>query len=252
MSDWNAESYLKFKKERTQPCIDLAARVRSAAPKTVADLGCGPGNSTAVLKSLFPGAVITGFDNSENMIRSAKENCPDLQFELRSVWDLEQNYDLIFSNACLQWVPDHEKLIPFLFAKLNSGGLLAVQMPMNAEEPLFKIIKETAETSEFDFSSVYFEKNDILKPEAYYDLLSRHTDCFTIWETVYYHTMKDHSQLIDWVRSTRLRPYLSVLNEQEQQRFEQEILERAIKAYPLTENGSIIFRFRRLFFVAQK
>ena len=116
----------------------------------------------------------------------------------------------------------------------------------------FKIIKETAETSEFDFSSVYFEKNDILKPEAYYDLLSRHTDCFTIWETVYYHTMKDHSQLIDWVRSTRLRPYLSVLNEQEQQRFEQEILERAIKAYPPTENGNIIFRFRRLFFVAQK
>lgn len=250
MSEWNAEKYLIFKNERTQPCIDLASRIRFIKPNTVADLGCGPGNSTAVLGSVFPNAQITGFDNSENMISKARQTYPQIDFKLLSVWDIDSKYDLIFSNACLQWVQDHEKLIPFLLGKLNKNGTLAVQMPMNFEEPLFKIIKETAAYPKWDFSNVYFEKNDILKPSEYYDILSRYAESFNIWETVYYHTMKTHTQLIDWVRTTRLRPYLDVLSDEQKVEFENDILSKAKKAYPFTENGSIIFRFRRLFFVA--
>lgn len=252
MSDWNADEYLKFANERTQPCIDLANRIRLYEPKTVADIGCGPGNSTSVLMNTFPKAKITGYDNSESMINTAKGKYPDADFVLSSVWNLDKNFDLVFSNACLQWVENHENLIPFLMSKINSGGILAVQMPMNGQEPLFKIIKEVANNSRWDFSSVYFEKNDILTPAEYYDILSANCKHFNIWETVYYHIMKDHKKLIEWVRSTRLRPYLDVLNEDEKTEFENEILNKAKKFYPLTQNGNIIFRFRRLFFVAYK
>lgn len=252
MSEWNANHYLKFENERTQPCVDLANRVQMMRPKTVADLGCGPGNSTAVLQSVFPGAAITGFDNSENMISKARSQYPKMNFELCSVQDITGNYDLIFSNACLQWVRDHQRLIPFLFDRLNQGGALAVQMPMNGEEPLYQIISDVVRHSEWDFGSVYFEKNDILKPDEYYDILSRCSERFDIWETVYYHKMKTHLQLIEWVRATRLHPYLEVLTDEDKLKFENEILEKAKTVYPYTENGDIIFRFRRLFFVAYK
>ncbi len=249
---WNADKYLQFENERTQPCIDLANRIRSFAPKSIIDLGCGPGNSTNVLQTVFPESDILGIDNSQNMIDKARSAHPEIRFELCGVRDISGSYDVIFSNACLQWLDDHDSLIEFLMSRLNDGGVLAVQMPMNGEEPLYRIIREVVGSSEFDFSSVCFEKNDVLAPDKYYDILSKCSSGFHIWETVYYHTMKSHEQLVDWVRATRLRPYLEVLRDEEKAAFEAQILEKVRSAYPFTENGSIILRFRRLFFTAVK
>lgn len=249
---WNADEYLQFENERTQPCIDLANRIRGFAPKSIIDLGCGPGNSTNVLQTVFPESDILGIDNSQNMIDKARSAHPEIRFELCGVRDISGSYDVIFSNACLQWLDDHDSLIEFLMSRLNDGGVLAVQMPMNGEEPLYRIIREVVGSSEFDFSSVCFEKNDVLAPDKYYDILSKCSSGFHIWETVYYHTMKSYEQLVDWVRATRLRPYLEVLRDEEKAAFEAQILEKVRSAYPFTENGSIILRFRRLFFTAVK
>lgn len=140
MAEWNSGLYRKFENQRTQPARDLAERIKGTNPHTVLDIGCGPGNSTAVLKAVFPCAQITGIDNSENMIQRAKSEYPDIQFELCDVHAILGRYDVLFSNACLQWVPEHRTLIPELMSKLNDGGILAVQMPMNGDEPLYKII----------------------------------------------------------------------------------------------------------------
>ncbi len=116
MSDWNSTQYLKFKNERTQPAVDLAMRIKNN-PKTIVDIGCGPGNSTSVLRDIFPYADILGIDNSPNMIEKAKAEHPDISFRLCDALSLDGKYDLLFSNACLQWIPDHETLIPSLRAK---------------------------------------------------------------------------------------------------------------------------------------
>lgn len=110
MSDWSSEQYLKFKSQRTQPAVDLAERITADQPKNILDIGCGPGNSTAVLRERFPGADILGVDNSENMIDKAKASYPDLNFRICDVaceLDKLDTYDVIFSNACLQWIPSH-------------------------------------------------------------------------------------------------------------------------------------------------
>lgn len=252
MSDWNPEKYLLFKKQRTQPAIDLANRVRDCGAKTIVDIGCGPGNSTAVLKDVFPHANIFGIDNSASMISKAKEKYSSLAFSVCSAEDLTGAYDLLFSNACLQWIPNHEVLIPQLMRKLTGNGVLAVQMPMNLNEPLFCIIKEVAADSKWNFENVYFEKNDTLSPQEYFDLLSSCSSNFELWETVYYHAMPSHEHLIEWVRSTRLRPYLDVLDEKQKTEFENEILTRTRSAYPFTASGEVILKFRRFFFVAHK
>lgn len=252
MSDWNPEKYLQFKKQRTQPAIDLANRVRESDPKTIVDIGCGPGNSTAVLKSVFPYADILGIDSSENMIQKAKAEHGDLKFKRCSAEELDGFYDLLFSNACLQWIPDHEILIPRLMRNLTEDGVLAVQMPMNQNEPLFRIIREVAADPKWDFENVQLEKNDVLTPGEYFDILSACSSRFEMWETVYYHAMPSHDSLLDWVRSTRLRPYLDALNDANQAAFENEILNKVKDTYPVTQSGEVILKFRRFFFVAHK
>lgn len=252
MSDWNSEQYLRFEKQRTQPALDLVQRVRPYDPRTIVDIGSGPGNSTSVLSKVFPDADLLGIDSSPNMIAKAQGLHPDIPFRLCDISALEGNYDLLFSNACLQWIPDHASLLPTLMTRLNIGGMLAVQIPMNGQEPLFRIIKEVASESRWDFSAVCFETNDGLEPDEYFDILAGCSSTFQIWETVYYHNMPSHRSLIEWVKGTRLRPYLDVLGDDDARLFEDEILERARQAYSVMKNGEVVLRFRRFFFIARK
>ena len=154
MSEWNSEQYLKFKNQRTQPAIDLVKRIEINNPQKILDIGCGPGNSTNVLKNEFPKAHILGIDSSENMIKKARETYSDIEFKVMDITDENQdieNIDIIFSNACFQWIPNHKEFIPMIFSKLNKGGVLAVQIPMNFQEKLFMIINETVNDDKWDF-----------------------------------------------------------------------------------------------------
>lgn len=252
MADWNANQYLKFKKQRTQPAIDLAMRVIDRAPQTIADIGCGPGNSTAVLKGLFPHADIVGIDNSPNMIEKARREHPDMAFRLGDARALEGKYDLLFSNACLQWIPDHDVLIPTLMEKLNDGGVLAVQIPMNGAEPLFKLIDEVAAQDRWSLQDVALPTNKTLTPSEYFDILSGCSAAFDMWETKYCHPLADHKALVEWVKGSRLRPYLDFLGEKRGAEFEAELVDRAGTLYPAQKNGSVVLGFRRFFFTAQR
>jgi len=148
MPEWNAEQYLKYAGERTQPAIDLAARISLEAPERVVDIGCGPGNSTAVLAHRFPGAHILGVDNSEEMIAAAKAAHPGLDFAIcdasTELETLDPGFDVAFSNACIQWVPDHPALLRRMLALLRPGGALAIQIPNNFDEPIHRIITEVS------------------------------------------------------------------------------------------------------------
>lgn len=252
MADWNSSLYLKFKKERTQPAIDLANRIRTYHPRKIADIGCGPGNSTEVLKSVFPDSEIHGIDNSQDMIKKARQEHPGLTFRLCDLNDIQSGYDLLFSNACLQWLPDHTSLLPKLMGRLNADGILAVQLPMNQEEPLFRIIDEVASDPRWALGDHCFHSNDTLHPDEYYDILSDCSSDFQMWETVYYHALSSHQALVDWVKGTRLRPYLDALDRNGAASFENEVLRRTVDAYPARSDGNVLLRFRRFFFVAAK
>lgn len=255
MTDWNTEQYLSFEKQRTQPAVDLAGRIARYKPHSVIDIGCGPGNSTAVLRNVFPQAVILGVDSSKNMIEAATQAHPDITFARCDVTvELSQlgRFDVIFSNACLQWIPSHTTFLPKLLAQLNAGGVLAVQLPMNAQEPLFAIIESVVRRPEWGFAPIAQETNETLSPEAYFELLASHAADFDIWETVYYHPMPTVQSMIDWVRGTRLRPYLSQLDVAAAVELENEILTRAATVYHRQNNGAFILKFRRLFFTATK
>ncbi len=255
MTDWNSELYLKFKAQRTQPAIDLAARL-GGDPSEIIDLGCGPGNSTRVLKNRFPDAFVIGADNSDNMVKRAREDNPDLEFITLDIsGDLSEMYgkfDVVFSSACLQWVPNQTELLPKLFGLLRKGGTFAVQIPMNFDQPINQIIEHVSDSKKW--SSHFPEKRifSTLTQSEYFDILSGMTDDFEIWQTTYCHRMPSIESIIEWYRSTGLRTYLAALSDEEGEDFVADISAELAKKYPKQKNGEIIFRFPRFFFIAKK
>lgn len=253
MSDWNSKQYLKFKAQRTQPAIDLANMIK-AEPREIIDIGCGPANSTRVLTERFPSAHITGADNSADMLAQAAISCPEADFIfLDAGEDLSEHYgkyDLVFSNACIQWIACHDKLLPRLFAMLKEGGTLAVQIPVNYEEPIHRIIgglvKSPRWAERFSQPRIFHT----LTQGEYFDILSALTNSFEMKQITYLHRMPSAESIIEWYKGTGLRPYLSALSEDDAATFEREVLEEVKKEYPPQQNGEIIFRFPRLLFTA--
>jgi trans-aconitate 2-methyltransferase len=253
MAEWNAAQYLKFAQERTQPAIDLARRIEISHPKKVLDIGCGPGNSTQVLAHVFPKASICGVDSSSAMIEAATANCSELDFKIcdagKDLSKLDKDFDVVFSNACIQWIPNHTALLKDMMLLLRPGGQIAIQIPMNHEEPIHRIIQELANgkwKAAFPNPRIFYT----LTPGQYFDLLSEVAAAFSMWETVYYHKLKSHKAIIEWYRGTGLRPYLEALPEEKKESFEKDVFERIVDEYPIQKNGDIIFRFPRFFFVA--
>ena len=137
MLDWNPALYRRYEDERTRPAAELLARVPLVQPTRVVDLGCGPGNSTELLLRRFTGAEVVGIDNSEAMLASARERLPQCRFELGDIatWRPESPPDLICANAALQWVPDHEALIPRLLSFLAPRACSRSRCPTTATSP---------------------------------------------------------------------------------------------------------------------
>ena len=257
MFTWNSDCYSHFLKERTQPAIVLAAKIPLEAPDSILDLGCGPGNSTKVLADRFPHAAhLLGVDLSPDMLQHAKAKYPELSYQaFDATCDFETlstQFDVIFSNACIQWVPDHPRLLRNMQQALKPGGVLAVQIPMNQNEPIHQIIQAlvTSATwrSKFPSPRIFYT----LTPEKYFDLLSELFEDFSIWETTYCHRMPSHQSILEWYRGTGLRPYLAALSPEDAAALEADVLRELQQAYPIQKNGEILFRFPRFFLTATK
>jgi len=252
--DWNPQSYLKFKNERTQPSVDLVSRIKIERPQNIIDIGCGPGNSTQALAERWPDAEITGLDNSPAMIEKAKKDYPHQEWILGDAarMDTEKRYDIVFSNATIQWLPGHEKLIPEFMSLVKRGGALAVQVPMFNRMPLNDAILRVAERPEWKARMQGCADNFTYHDgDFYYRLLAPQATVVELWQTEYIHVLPSHPALIEFCRSTALRPYLERLpSEKDKSAFEGHLLEECQKAYPAQPDGKVLFRFKRLFFIA--
>jgi trans-aconitate 2-methyltransferase len=254
MSSWNPDLYLQFKEERTQPARDLSARIVVEKPKDIVDLGCGPGNSTQVLRDRWPGANILGVDYSYEMIEKANTSCPNgqwLRADLRD-WNPEDSWNIVFSNATLQWIPDHRRLIPRVFSLVRPTGVLAVQLPANQDAPLHRALLEVARRNEWkDLTSGCEDLITYHEPGFYYDILSALSPRVFLWKTAYYHVLQNHQGLIEWYSSTGMKTYLDRLPEEKQKvSFRRQVLEACRASYPVQKDGRILYPFERLFFLA--
>jgi trans-aconitate 2-methyltransferase len=259
MPDWNAHQYLKFAEERTRPCRDLAARIAVSNARRVIDLGCGPGNSTAVLRDRWPGAAFTGLDSSADMIERARGEHPHQQWILDDIaaWAAQGDdlFDIVFSNAALQWVDDHATLYPRLLSHVAPGGALAIQIPGNIDAIPHQLMRDVAASptwrSRFPAEGIREWHHHEL--EFYYDVLAPTAARLDLWATDYLHILPDAEAIVEWYRSTGLRPFLNALeSETDRQRFAADYLEALRPHFRPRAAGGVLFPFRRIFAIAYR
>ena len=259
MASWNPEQYLKFSEERTQPCRDLAARVSVPNVRHVVDLGCGPGNSTQVLAERWPDAEITGVDSAAEMINTAIQSHPRGRWIVSDIvkWaaEEEQQFDVVFSNAALQWLPDHAGLFPKLFARVAPAGALAIQIPSSFDRPAYRLLREMAASLSWRrwFPTGRVRNWHSHDAAFYYDLLAPLASRVELWETEYFHILPSAEEVVEWYKGTGMRPYLQAIEEEpERARFIAEYLEKIRAAYLPRPDGKIMFPFLRIFLIAYR
>ncbi|AZM53711.1 trans-aconitate 2-methyltransferase [Streptomyces sp. WAC 01529] len=266
---WDPLQYLRHSDHRTRPFTDLLGRVpdlpaAEGRPPRIADLGCGPGNVTRLLARRWPGAHITGFDNSPQMLAEAErlagptDGGGRLDFAAADATEWAPapgTYDLILSNATLQWVPDHADSFPAWTAALTPGGTFAFQVPGNFGAPSHVLMRELSESARWRdrLGGRLRHADAVLTPEAYLERLAGLGCEVDAWETTYLHVLEGEDPVLDWVKGTGLRPVLTALGDDAQAReaFLAEYGALLREAYPAREHGTV-FPFRRVFAVARR
>lgn len=253
MTGWYPRQYLKFADERTRAARDLLAQVPLAAPGTIYDLGCGPGNSTALLVERYPEAKVIGIDTSSAMLDAARGSLPAVSFVSGDLthWMPDFQPDLLFSNATFQWVPDHLNVLARLSRSLKEGGALAVQMPDNLMEPNHVLMREVARQGLWaaKLGLADTARDPLPGPATYYARLKPQFRRLDIWHTIYNHPLAGARGILEWVKGTGLGPYLDPLDETERKGFLTAYEEKLQRAYPSLGDGTVLLRFPRLFLV---
>lgn len=253
---WSPAQYLKFEDERTRPARDLLAQVPELPEGIAFDLGCGPGNSTELIRDRFPEATLSGLDSDENMLVAAAKRLPGITFEKADLanWVPPAGASLFYGNAVFQWLPNHLTIFERLMGALASGGTLAVQMPDNLGEPSHLLMEETTRSPAFPdaFAGKTVRRNPMPGPATYVECLAPQAASIEVWHTIYYHRLANAEAIVEWVKGTGLRPYLDALPEDKRDAFAADYTDRIRAAYPAMSDGKVLLRFPRFFIVAVK
>jgi trans-aconitate 2-methyltransferase len=253
--DWNPAQYLRFADERERPARDLLAAV-PGEPARIVDIGCGPGNSTALLLARYPGADVIGLDPDAGMIAAARAALPGCRFIRGRVedWTPDAAPDLVFANASLQWAGEHAALFPRLVGTLAEGGSLAVQMPDNLDEPTHVAMGAVARQPRWSarLAAAADRRAPLLAPAALHAVLRPLCRRVEVWRTIYHVELQGLDGIVAWFKGSALGPYLALLDADAAADFLAAFREAIAPAYPVDAAGRVLLPFPRLFFVATR
>jgi trans-aconitate 2-methyltransferase len=247
---WNPGTYNKFKAERYAPFYDLLALIKVKSDLEVIDLGCGTGELTGKLADALPNLKVLGIDSSAEMLSDAtgfiKDNVTFRQDTIENIIKSGAVYDIVFSNAAIQWVEDHQKLLPDIIKLLKRGGQLAVQLPSNHTHYSHLAIKEVAQLSPYSKVLNNWTRNSpVLGIEEYSAILfSNGISAINVFEKVYPHVLENADAMVDWVSGTALVPYLERLPKELHEQFMTEYRKKMKNKYP---GSPIFYPFKRTF-----
>ena len=252
-NDWNPGAYEKFRGLRLRPALDLLRQIGELPDGDIVDLGCGNGPVGPALAARFAGRNLIGVDASPAMLKAAQKTGSYSQLIRADAvqWHPERPPALIFSNALCHWLGDHASLFPRLCDLLAPGGALAVQMPRQFNAPSHALLRQISQAEFPDLFDFARRSAPVAKPASYAGWLAGAGD-LNIWETEYFQRLEPVAEghpVRHFTGSTAMRPYLEKLDDDGQalliSRYDQALSD----AYPLDESGSVMFPFRRLFFV---
>lgn len=247
---WDPVTYQRFEAERRQPFDDLLEMVQPCPAGRVVDLGCGTGALTAELHRHCQAAETVGVDSSRAMLEKAPTDTPGVRFEVGDIATYDKgDLDVVFSNAALHWVPDHERLIPRLVGLLGTYGQLAFQVPANFDHPSHRLAHAMAWKEPYRSALGGRPPEDrgdtVLGPERYAEML----DGLGAVEMsarlqVYTHHLPSTASVVGWVRGTLLTPFQAAMNDEMYERFVREYERRLVTE--LGDSEPYFYAFKRI------
>jgi trans-aconitate 2-methyltransferase len=255
MATWDPAQYERYKAYRDRPALDLMVQIPGDRKyREIWDLGCGTGEHAALLKRRHPEARVHGLDSSTEMLARARARPDDVDWVEGSIadWRPQVAPDLIFTNAALQWLPDHAALIPRLVGALAPGGVFACQMPQSYDTAWHVLLRETAEDG--PWAAGLADKVGVRRigsPQDYYGWLEPLCDQVDIWSTTYLHALSGDDPIVDWMLGTALRPYVDALSsDADRSDFLDAYRARLAPVFPKRPDGTTLLPFPRLFLAA--
>ncbi|QBX38126.1 methyltransferase domain-containing protein [Brevundimonas sp. S30B] len=254
---WDPGQYSRFEVERDRAVLDLMLRLPpDLSPREIWDLGCGTGQHAAILRRRHPEASVHGLDSSIDMLEQARAADPLIDWRQGDIadWTPETPPDLILANASLQWLPDHQTLLSRLAGSLAPGGVLAVQMPMAFETRHHSILRAVAAEGPWASTTAPVRPlQPLLTMQQTYDLLSSVCDEIDLWSTTYLHVLTGEDAVLEWMKGTALRPYLTILEATAwTEAFLSTLASRLSDAFEQRADGTTLLPFPRLFLIARR
>lgn len=254
---WDPLQYSRFERDRDRAAGDLMARLPDRlAPGEIWDLGCGAGQHAVALEGRYPRAAVHGLDSSAAMLDAARARALAIDWRAGDIaaWEPERPVDLIWANASLHWLPDHEGLLRRLTGALAPGGVLAVQMPMAYETRHHTLMREAAADGPWAAALAGVATvAPLLEPGTYYSVLAEECGDIDIWSTTYLQALAGPDAVLEWMKGTALRPYLAALPDEVMRRgYLAALGERLSGAFPRRPDGVTLMPFPRLFLMARK
>jgi trans-aconitate 2-methyltransferase len=252
-ADWDPEQYSRFSAARTRSARELITRIPELNARMIIDLGCGDGAVTRLLGARWPNATVIGVDSSPAMLEKARQACPAAEFIDADIarWRPHDPADLIFSNAALHWLDDHQWLMPELFGHVASGGAFAVQMPANFDAPSHKLLAALASSPEWRDNLGHLLRPDpVASLSRYLEWLRPTSTAIDAWETTDMLMLDGENAVLHWMKGTALRPFLARLSAADALDFESSLAAQLADAYPRRSDGLTLFPFTRRYFAA--
>lgn len=247
-TDWNPGTYHRFRGLRLRPALDLLRSLAPLPEGDVVDLGCGSGSVGPALGQLRRRLI--GVDTSPAMLAQARLTGVYKQLIEADLaqWRADAPTALIFANASLHWVRDHDTLLPKLADMLVPGGTLAVQFPHQNNAPSHRLwvsLVDELFPGRFDHA----ELTSVKLPAEYHRLL-KPLGQVSLWETEYYQELAPDAEghpVRRFTEGTYARPILAALEPEEQKKLIRTYESVIGKAYPENRRGTVLFPFRRMF-----
>ena len=257
---WDPQQYHRYADLRLRPALELFNRISLESPAVVHDIGTGGGEIARLMEQRWPQARVIASDSSPEMLDSAKESTPEesaIEWKLIDLndWTPQAEFDVIYGNAVLHWLPDHAELFPRVIAGLRPGGELAIQMPLSWYQPSHEAIRDTLAsmgTAEADSLAEYMSVPNVALPTAYYEMLQPSVSDLDIWTTEYQQVMAGADPVLEFVKGSILRPVFTQLPEADAAEFTERLQRRLRTDYPPQADGSTLLPFRRIFIVARR
>jgi trans-aconitate methyltransferase len=237
----------------------VISELQLAGNERILDLGCGDGTLTKMLAECVPQGRVVGIDASWGMIETAKKLEPDrenLFFRLMDIecLNFEYQFDLVFSNATLQWVKDHKRMLQRVYLRLRPNGVLRFNFAGAGNcKYLVTALRETMAEDRF---APWFGTFDW---PWYFPTLTEYQSLMSIfefqdlrlWDENADHHFPSAKELISWIDQPCLVPFLAGLPETLRKLFRNRIVEKMILR-TRQNDGTYFETFRRINVFARK